>query len=277
MTMVEIEKIKERLEFDPKGFYKTKDDNNISYPEDGNKECAEIEDQSFWFNHRNNVIATGVINFPPSGMIFDIGGGNGFVAKGLINAGFECALIEPGISGASKAVERGIDNVFCATVESIGIEKKSIPGIGLFDVIEHIEDDISFLKNLHSLMVSGGRLYATVPAYNLLWSKEDEFAGHFRRYTKDSISKVLEKAGFKVEYATYFFRFLPPAIFAFRSIPSYLGRSSSASVNSQKKEHQVKKGIGNQLLNKLLSNELKLIKLKKQLSFGGSCFIVAKS
>jgi SAM-dependent methyltransferase len=261
-----------------KGFWATdKKSDSISYPDEGNELLAEIEEESFWFSHRNDVITTGVKNFPPSGVIFDIGGGNGFVAKGLIDAGFDCALVEPGISGASKAVERGVENIFCATIESIGIEKKSIPGIGLFDVIEHIEDDISFLKNLHSLMVSGGRLYATVPAYNLLWSKEDEFAGHFRRYTKDSISKVLEKAGFEIEYATYFFRFLPPAIFAFRSIPSYLGKKSSASVNSHKKEHQVKKGIVNQLLNKLLINELKLIKMKKQLLVGGSCFIVAKS
>ncbi len=34
--------------------------------------------------------------FPPDGPFLDIGGGNGFVAKGLLAAGFSCILVEPG-------------------------------------------------------------------------------------------------------------------------------------------------------------------------------------
>ena len=39
----------------------------ISYPEEGNEACFEIEDQSFWFRHRNNCIRELVMNFPPRG------------------------------------------------------------------------------------------------------------------------------------------------------------------------------------------------------------------
>ena len=107
----------------------------ISYPENGNELCAEMEEQSFWFTHRNEIIVSAIKKYPPKGIIFDIGGGNGFVAKGLIDAGLECALIEPGEKGAGKAVERGLENVFCATLESMNFEEKSLPAVVLFDVI----------------------------------------------------------------------------------------------------------------------------------------------
>lgn len=260
-----------------KGFWINENNaDSISYPEGGNELFAEIEEQSFWFIHRNEVIINGIKNFPPAGLIFDIGGGNGFVAKGLAEAGFDCALIEPGERGAGKAVERGVKNVFCATLESMDFDKNSLSAVGLFDVIEHIEDDSSFLKTIHSLMIPGGRLYATVPAYNLLWSKEDEFAGHFRRYTKKSISEVLKKAGFEIEYATYFFRFLPPAIFLYRTLPSLLGKKPKFS-GSESKDVHTKKSVSNNSLNRLLKAEIKLINSGKQMAFGGSCFLVARS
>lgn len=275
---IKLDNLFQKMTLHKKGFWVSRDNlDSISYPEDGNELCAEIEDQSFWFNHRNNVIINGIKNFPPDGLIFDIGGGNGYVAKGLIDAGFDCALIEPGEKGAAKAVERGVKDVFCATVESIGFEEKSIPAVGLFDVIEHIEDDLDFLRSIRSLMINGGRLYATVPAYNLLWSKEDEFAGHFRRYTKNTISTVLEKAGFEIKYFSYFFRFLPPAIFALRTLPSMFSKPSSPTMDNYKKTHNAESNNSSKLLSRLLNSEINLINKGKQMAFGGSCFVVAKS
>ena len=68
----------------------------ISYPEDGNSNCFEFENESFWFKHRNNCIIAMVRTFPPTGIILDIGGGNGIVSLALQEAGFKTILIEPG-------------------------------------------------------------------------------------------------------------------------------------------------------------------------------------
>ena len=53
----------------------------VSYPEEGNEACFQIEDQSFLFRHRNDCIRELVRKFPPNGKgpIFDVGGGNGFL------------------------------------------------------------------------------------------------------------------------------------------------------------------------------------------------------
>lgn len=79
----------------------------ISYPDEGNEACFEVEDQSFWFRHRNHCIRELVRNFPPQGPLFDVGGGNGFVAKGLMDAGWEVVLVEPGPSEAISYPEEG--------------------------------------------------------------------------------------------------------------------------------------------------------------------------
>ena len=188
------------------GIYYADSPETISYPDKGNDNCFEIEENSFWFRHRNNCIIEMVKKFPPiqKGSIFDIGGGNGFVSIGLINAGFDIVLVEPGSSGARNAKKRGITHVVCATSQSAKFKHGTLPAIGVFDVVEHIEDDIGFLNHLWELLVPGGMIYLTVPAYQSLWSLEDENGGHFRRYTLKSLEGKLEQSGFSVKYSTYF-------------------------------------------------------------------------
>jgi 2-polyprenyl-3-methyl-5-hydroxy-6-metoxy-1,4-benzoquinol methylase len=132
----------------------------ISYPEQGNEACFEVEDQSFWFRHRNNCIRELVWNFPQRGKgpIFDVGGGNGFVAKGLMDAGWEVVLVEPGMSGTRNAKRRGVENVICGTTHSAGFKNGSLPAIGVFDVVEHIEDDIGFFRHLWDLLEPSGMI-----------------------------------------------------------------------------------------------------------------------
>ena len=67
------------------------------------------------------------------------------------------------------------------------------------EVIEHIQDDSLALTILHSLLKPNGALVVTVPAFPFLLSKFDIKEGHVRRYTKNSISKVVTNAGFIIE------------------------------------------------------------------------------
>ena len=95
--------------------------------------------------------------------------------------------------------------VICGTVDDL-IE--NVQQITLLDVLEHIEDDAGFLIKLNHRLKSNGRLLLTVPAFNILWSSEDDYAGHFRRYKLQEIISLTENAGFKVLYASYFYQFL---------------------------------------------------------------------
>ena len=257
------------------GIWYAKTQNEISYPEEGNSICLQLEDDSYWFQHRNNCIVELVKHYSPACTFFDIGGGNGFVAKGLENAGISTVLVEPGQSGARNAKARGLSNIVCATTETSGFEKNSIDAIGLFDVVEHIDDDESFLSQNYDFLRKDGLIYITVPAHNFLWSNEDDFAGHFRRHTITSMTNLLKKTGFKVEFASYLFSILPLPIFAFRSIPSKLGFNKKQNdVEKYKKEHSKDSSIN--ILQKIWDWEFSKIKQQKSVNFGSSVLIIGR-
>ena len=48
-------KYSDRL-YENNGIYFSEKRTEVSYPEEGNKDFFEIEENSFWFNHRNNCI-----------------------------------------------------------------------------------------------------------------------------------------------------------------------------------------------------------------------------
>lgn len=278
--MIDIQSISAELKLGDNGIWFSPDNQNISYPPTGNESCFSVEDGSFWFKHRNNCIASVVKSYPPedNGTIFDIGGGNGFVSLGLANAGFDVALVEPGRVGAVNAKNRGLKNVICATTNTAKFKQHSLPAVGLFDLIEHIEDTLAFLKSIRGLIKKGGRLYATVPSYSFLWSEEDILAGHFRRYTLEDISNVLKSAGFEVEFSSYIFRFLPIPIFLLRVLPYKLGLSKAErKAPNASRDHAVKGGLTAHILSVILQPEIENINKKKAMAFGGSCLIVAKA
>ena len=253
---------------------------DISYPSEGHDACFAVEDNSFWFRHRNNCITAVVASYPPGNndTIFDIGGGNGFVSLKLADSGFNVALVEPGKAGTSNAKRRGLSNVICATTDTAKFKQHSLPAVGLFDVIEHIDDDLAFLKSIRELMKKNAPLYVTVPSYSFLWSAEDVFAGHFRRYNLDGISNVLQLAGFQVEFSSCIFRFLPVPVFLLRTLPYKLGLSKTKRGTSStiSRDHAVKGGIMVNILDSILQSEVKNLNNRKAMSFGGSCLIVAK-
>ena len=272
-----IENIAKNIEKKDNGIYFSKSNSTVSYPEEGNEHCLQIEQDSFWFTHRNNVIAKSVLKHSVGKSFFDIGGGNGFVAKRLQDEGIHTVLIEPGLSGAMNAKKRGIQHIVCSTLEDAEFEKNSIDSVGLFDVVEHIKDDESFLTSIHSYLKHEGIIYITVPAFNFLWSNEDDDAGHFKRYSIRKLNTLLENCGFKAEYSTYIFSILPLPIFLFRTIPSKLGiHKNSNDLEKHKNEHKSNKGIIHSLMNRIWKWELNKVGCSKPIHFGGSCFVVAK-
>ncbi len=66
------------------------------------------------------------------------------------------------------------------------------------NVIEHIEDDLCALQNLHSVLSAGGRALVLVPHGQEIFGTLDEALGHHRRYSREELRNRLETAGFQV-------------------------------------------------------------------------------
>ena len=264
-----------RLTQDEQGIYRGNNTSPISYPADGNKDCFLLEDDSYWFKHRNECITSVIKSYPPNGPIIDVGGGNGFVSRGILDAGFDAVLLEPGVEGAINGkIRRQIPTVICSTFQDADFEPNSLHAVGCFDVVEHIEDDYQIIDDLYKALKPGGLLYVTVPAYNILWSQSDVSGLHYRRYNRNMIDKLLS-GRFEMLYFTYFFTFLILPIFFFRALPFRLGFSKK-SVLSKKTEHGTNKGLGAELINYFIRREKQRIQNGKGIKFGASCLFVAR-
>lgn len=261
---------------DAKGIWRRADapKADLSFPEHGHDSCFAIEDNSFWFAHRTECIATALRSYPFEGPFLDIGGGNGAVASGLSKRGIPTVLLEPGPEGAHNARKRGVEDVICATLDEANFEPASFGGAGLFDVIEHVEDDNALLRSAHRILRPHGVLCVTVPAYQLLWSAEDEHAGHYRRYTRKSLEQALERAGFEVRYSTYLFAPLTVPLFVFRSLRYRLGRPAK-DIDANASAQHTPSPIARTVMNAALAPEQHRIAKQRLVPFGTSCLAVA--
>lgn len=69
--------------------------------------------------------------------------------------------------------------------------------------IEHIEDDVTALRNIAAMVRPGGRVVILVPAFPLLFSPLDKNLGHWRRYTRLSLRERFELAGLEMDTSFY--------------------------------------------------------------------------
>ncbi|WP_101925662.1 MULTISPECIES: class I SAM-dependent methyltransferase [Luteimonas] len=273
---MQIEDISTLLRRDSSGIYASSGAREVSYASHGHAECFGVEDRSFWFVHRNNCISSVVKHHPPEhGPILDIGGGNGYVAQRLVSDGWEVVLLEPGMDGARNArLHRNLQHVVRATVEDAGFLPGIFGAIGMFDVIEHIEDDTSFLERISPLLRPNGRLYLTVPCHQWLWSQADVDAGHFRRHTASSLKQLLDPL-FSIDYLSFFFRPLVLPQYLLRALPYRLHLGRERAALSTESEHGSNGGLAVDVVNRLLRNEASRIAAGERIGFGASCLVAA--
>lgn len=272
---LDIESWSASLELREPGIWAAANQAPIRYPSSGNRFCSGIEDRSFWFRHRNRAILTVLDRVPPDGCLVDIGGGNGYVALALQEASYSVVLLEPGPDGVREARRRGVRTIIHSTVQNAELKPGCVPSAGMFDVLEHIEDDVGILRTLKSGLRPGGRFYLTVPAYRFLWSVHDEYAQHYRRYQLRSLIRLLRTVGFEVLYATYFFAPLPLPIFIGRTLPTLLGRRKIGS--PQEAEFVPQPGAKLRTLEWWLERELALLRRGVRIPVGASCMVVAEA
>ncbi len=82
------------------------------------------------------------------------------------------------------------------------------------DVLEHIQDDSSFLSHMKRHCKAGGRFVITVPALSYLYGYPDEILGHYRRYSIQQFCSLL-KTCMEITWHRYYGVFLLPAAFLF--------------------------------------------------------------
>ena len=246
-------------------------ENPSYFPTENFQILYEVEKGNFWFESRNRIIIFLVkkyLEFVKSPTFLEIGCGTGFVLEGISKncPDYHLEGTELYLEGLKFARSRSPHVKFFQSDATQLPFSEKYDAVASFDVIEHIEEDILALKNMYKILKPGGFSFLSVPQHMWLWSKNDDFACHKRRYTRKELKKKLLDTGFDIQFMTSFVFLLLPFMFISR-----LKKSQPEKMEELKLP---------KVLNYMLSIGMRfdefLIKFGFSLPVGGSLFCVAK-
>ncbi len=200
---------------------------DVDYPEAGLDALGLEGGTGYWFDHRAQAVAAALARTTQSRSIWDVGAGTGSMAGRLARAGYEVVTIEPLADGARAIKRQAVATVICSSLGQLSFPDASLPVVGLFDVVEHIEQPTELLAEVHRVLEPGGIVVLTVPAFPALWSDEDDVAGHWRRYRRSELDGFMTSIGFVTSQTEYLFATLVAPVAILRALPYKLGRRLS--------------------------------------------------
>lgn len=124
-----------------------------------------------------------------------IGCGAGEELQLLDKLGMEGEAVDISKDAVKIAKKRISENINIFEKDFNNLHKK-YDLIIILDVLEHIEDDQSALLKINKLLNDSGYLLINVPKGSKLFGPSDEFYGHYRRYDKQQLEKLLSNTGF---------------------------------------------------------------------------------
>lgn len=143
----------------------------------------------------NEVLAAA----PAAGKILDFGAGIGTLPRGMRARGHVVDCVELDFAQREELERDG----FRCYAQIVDVPDASYDYVYSSNVLEHIEDDVAMLRELRRVLKPHGKLLLYVPAFNVLYTINDEIVGHCRRYTIPVLRERLQRAEFTVESARY--------------------------------------------------------------------------
>lgn len=196
------------------------------------KTYFELEKSNWWFRVRRNIILSILEKYDigKDNKILDYGCGSGFLVGQLQDKSLDAYGADISKEAIEFGTNRGTKNLSQLSGIEVNFSDGCFDTILAMDVIEHIEDDESVVKELERLLKPGSYLIITVPAYQWMWGVQDEVAHHYRRYTMSSVQNLItNNTNLKFLKKSYFNSFLFPPIALVRLISKWLNLKSRES------------------------------------------------
>jgi SAM-dependent methyltransferase len=188
------------------------------------KKMFEAETSYFWFVAKQELVKRIVsrLELPEQPAILDLGCGTGINLANLQSLGFAVG-VDYFAEAFDYCVKRSARELVLSPEEVLPFKQDSFDLVITLDSIEHTDDADSMLGEILRTLRPGGRLLITVPAYPGLFGAHDYALGHKVRYSRQSLSKLLADAGFKLELCGHFFGLVFPAALGLKLFQKHFG------------------------------------------------------
>ncbi|MEH0842158.1 class I SAM-dependent methyltransferase [Micromonospora sp. CPCC 205711] len=166
------------------------------------RKLAALEDTHWWYRERRALLVRSLDRLAAGGVrpseALDIGAAGGGNTRVLRAHGWRPLALEYSVEGAGVARERGLD-VIRADARRLPVRSARLGLVVAFDILEHFDEDHLAAAEIRRTLRPGGTALIAVPADMALWSAHDVAVGHVRRYDRESLRAVIEKAGLVVD------------------------------------------------------------------------------
>jgi len=144
-------------------------------------------------------------HFKKGGKILDIGCSYGIFLDIARKDGWDTFGVELSKAASTYAKNKLGLNVFCGALEDAKFENSSFDAITMWEVLEHVPDPTSFLKEVNRILKNNGVIGISVPNFYWFYSKnprmKEEYlkpAIHLFHFSPSTLKKLLLKTGYKV-------------------------------------------------------------------------------
>ena len=145
------------------------------------------------------------------GVVLDIGSGLGDIAQQFKEPGVQEVIFSDYDPLMLKALKERPISLKKYRILPLDITNPQVlihPGgiadtITCINVLEHLDQDVTALKHMKHFLKKGGKIIIFVPALQSIYGTLDRLVDHHRRYTKKTLSSVLQKAGLTIKDSYY--------------------------------------------------------------------------
>ena len=173
------------------------------------EKLAAIDSEHWFYRGKRDIVRYWIARFRPlssDDLLIDVGCGTGALLAemsgtcrvlGLDNHEESAALVRDRLGKSGTVLVK-------SSICEASLPEKQAAVVTALDVLEHIQDDATALRNIIQLAEPGGLIILTVPAMRWLWSDWDVSLQHYRRYERPDFMRLLETPHAEILHCAYF-------------------------------------------------------------------------
>ena len=186
----------------------------------------------WWFaaSHRNLLTLSWRQVLLDAGPILDAGCGTGRFLAQLASLYPNRALFGLDVNhlACQRAAVKSARPICVGSINALPFPEGVFAAVFGIDVLCHSAvDERSAVLQFRRCLAENGCLVVNVPAYSWMLSRHDAAVHNVRRYTKKGVRRLLESAGFRMVYATYWNAVLFPLMVITRKFLPKCGGETS--------------------------------------------------